>query len=204
MSRRGFASIDNGSDQARITRLYREITKLKGEVAHLKSLNAMNLERMSQAYSLLGEMRKEVEFYKARLERVFEGLSGLSHHEFLLRHVTNLGRPFDEQNIPIYLLMARCGEGIWNLFVEHLGFPCWRTIQRWRNSVFDEYGISRELLDGKIPNLERIFQMYLGDHYAGKRVVLAVDAAGVSPTVIVHKNGQIDGFLNEDASVAEE
>ena len=204
MSRRGFASIDNGSDQARITRLYREITKLKGEVAHLKSLNAMNLERMSQAYSLLGEMRKEVEFYKARLERVFDGLSGLSHHEFLLRHVTNLGRPFDEQNIPIYLLMARCGEGIWNLFVEHMGFPCWRTIQRWRNSVFDEYGISRELLDGKIPNLERIFQMYLGDHYAGKRVVLAVDAAGVSPTVIVHKNGQIDGFLNEDASVPEE
>ena len=159
MSRRGFGSIDNGSDQARITRLYREVSKLKGEVSHLKSLNAMNLERMSQAYSLLGEMRKEVEFYKARLERVFEGLSGLSHHEFLLRHVTNLGRPFDEQNIPIYLLMARCGEGIWNLFVEHMGFPCWRTIQRWRNSVFDEYGISRELLDGKIPNLERIFTL---------------------------------------------
>ena len=46
--------------------------------------------------------------------------------------------------------------------------------------------------------------MYLGESYEGKRVVLAVDAAGVSPRVIVHKNGQTDGFLNEEASVPEE
>ena len=87
--------------------------------------------------------------------------------------------------------MARDGEGIWNLFVEHLGFSCWRTIQRSRNSVFDEYGISRELLDGQIPNLQRIFEMYFGYHYEGKRVILVVDAAGVSLRVIVHKQWSI-------------
>ena len=46
--------------------------------------------------------------------------------------------------------------------------------------------------------------MYLGDCSEGKRVIFAVDAAGVCPRVIVHKNGQIDGFLDEDASVPEE
>ena len=99
---------------------------------------------------------------------------------------------------------------LWHIVEKEYGTSLWSTwdflvgAQRWRNSVFDEYGISRELLDGQIPNLQRIFKMYLGDHYAGKRVVLAVDAAGVSPRVIVRKNGQIDGFLNEDASVPEE
>ena len=43
--------------------------------------------------------------------------------------------------------------------------------------------------------------MHLGDCYEGKRVIFAVDAADVSPRVIIHKNGQIDGFLNEDALV---
>ena len=204
MSRRGFACADNSSDQARITRLHGQIAKLKAELSQLKSLNAMNLERMSQAYSLVEKMREELEAYKARVEQLFQGLSGLSRYEFLFKHVANLGRPFDQQNIPLYLLMARCGEGLWNLFVEHLGFPCWRTIQRWRSGAFEEYGISRELLNGEIPNLERLFRMYFGDCYEAKRVILAVDAAGVSPRIIVHKNGQIDGFINEDASVTEE
>ena len=53
----------------------------------------------------------------------------------------------------------------------------------------------------RYPICKKIFEMHLGDCYEGKRVILAVDAADVSPRVIIHKNGQIDGFLNEDALV---
>ena len=90
--------------------------------------------------------------------------------------------------------------------MEHLGFPSWREIQRWRGSFLDENGINSELLNGEISNLRRIFSTYFGTGYetVNPRVVLAVDAAGISPRVVVHKNGDVDGFLNSNARVSPE
>lgn len=34
-----------------------------------------------------------------------------------------------------------------------LRIPCWRNIQRWKTGVFQEHGISRELLKNKFEEL---------------------------------------------------
>ena len=51
----------------------REIAKLKRKVSKLRSLNAMNLERMSQAYSLVEAMREQLGVSKARLGELLKG-----------------------------------------------------------------------------------------------------------------------------------
>ena len=79
MSRRGFAHGDNSSDQVRIARLCGEIAKLKEDLCVMKKLNAMNNERAKQAYSIVEDMRKEVEVYKARNSQPFESVS-LGYH----------------------------------------------------------------------------------------------------------------------------
>ena len=79
MSRRGFARRGNSGDQARIARLCREIAQLKGELSVSQNLNAMNIERVKQAYSIVEDMRKEVEVYKARNSQPFESVS-LGYH----------------------------------------------------------------------------------------------------------------------------
>ena len=88
----------------------------------MKKLNAMNNERMKQAYSIVEDMRKEVEVYKARVSQLFESVSGLSHHEFLWGHVANLGRPFDQQNVPITtIIMAGSAVSFLDVTPRHYG-----------------------------------------------------------------------------------
>lgn len=204
MSRRGFARSQNPHESALICNMKRQLLSMKQEIAELKAVNAMNRERLTNACSAMAELRAEFEVYKAATRPLFECLSG--QFDFLERHVRNIGGHYPDENVPVYLQMAQCGESIWNLFVEHMGFPCWRTIQRWRSSFLERFELSRETLDGEIEHLNKLFSVYFGADYKAKgiRVVLAVDAAGVSPRVVVHKNGEIDGFVDDNAAISVE
>ena len=206
MSQRGFAGPGTGRDRAMIGNLQRQISDLKSQLAHMTAVSAMNLEKMKSAFSELLKVREELEVYKHFTAQLFDVETGQSRFPFLMRHVRNLGHNFPSENIPIFLQISQCGEGTWRLLVQHLGFPSWREIQRWRGSFLDENGINSELLNGEISKLHRIFSTYFGTGYetVNPRVVLAVDAAGVSPRVVVHKNGDVDGFLNSNARVSPE
>ena len=74
--------------------------------------------------------------------------------------------------ITIFLAMAQCGEGIWNSYVEHMGFPFWRTSQRWLHDALEKVGLPEELMNGSPENLDRIFKKYLGDNYRQEKKMI--------------------------------
>ena len=203
MIRKDIYDAEIASYRGKIMNFERQKKELLGQIDHLDHCLAMTTAKFSKACSELQQAREELELYKGLVGRLFPSESGQTSFAFLQKHVLSLGHNFPEENIPIMLQMAQCGEGLWALFKEHLGFPSWRQIQRWRASCLERIGISKDNLNGEIPNLRHVFQVFLGENYRQQhyRVVLAVDAAGVSPRVVVHKNGQIDGFVDSDARI---
>ena len=91
------------------------------------------------------------------------------------------------------------------MFVDRLGFPTWRTVQNWRRNLLNEMHLSREVLEREPANVKRVLTQFFGEGYESKgaRVVLAVDAAGVTPNV-VHKDGAVDGSVDPDATITPE
>ena len=173
-------------------------------LAQTESVARLNLEKLHQS------RRREIELrnYCSELEQkvaVLQQTSVLEKLPFLQKHLANLGHNYPEEHIPIFLAMAQCGESTWRLFQEYLGFPCWRTIQNWRQRALEHHDLSSDVLDGSLENMNALFLKFFGENYGVKRirVVLAVDAAGVSPRVVVHKNGKVDGLINDDYFIDE-
>ena len=203
-----FVSQEAGGRLAIVEKMKQQIQRLQEELSVEKSVSRMNLERLSESCKRESELRARCEELEEKVAILQQGL-GLDKLPFLAKHVANLGHNYPEEQIPVFLQIAQCGESIWNLLHEHLGFPCWRTIQMWRHTYLERAGLSMDLLNGDPAKVDAIFQRYYGTDYQTKgiRVVLAVDAAGVSPRVVVHKDGRIDGLINEeyriDPNVAE-
>lgn len=188
-----------------IANLRGQIQNLRTELAQLRHLHQMTQQKLSKLAQKHRDFRASVEAYiqKVVSEMAINRVPVTTNLPFLNAHLNRAPGSYPDENIPIMLEMAQCGEGLWSLFVEHLGFPCWRTVQRWRSGIFSSKGLSRDALDGSTDNLRGLFLHYFGDNYQTRslRVVLAVDAAGVSPNVVVHKNGRVDGFCDPDASL---
>lgn len=194
-----------GTNFGQIACLKKQISDLRAELSAFKAAVKLNLGRLSQECREHDELRAHCTELEQKVTCLQQALGG-EKLPFLAAHVANLGRNYPTEMIPIFLAMAQCGEGIWNLFVEYMGFPCWRAIQRWRHDALEKLGLSEELMNGSPENLDQIFKKYFGDNYRQekRRVVLAVDAAGVTPHVVVHKDGSVEGLVNSEYTVTPE
>ena len=180
------------------------MNNLKGQVRKLKDALARTQKAHREEKRLLSE---QVQLMEKKVTTECKLLAEGFCLPFLQRHILGLGTgQYPKENVPIFLQMAQCGEGIWSLFVDHLGFPTWRTVQNWRRNLLNEMQLSREVLDGQPENVKRVLTQFFGEGYESKgtRVVLAVDAAGVTPNVVVHKDGVVDGFVDPDATITPE
>lgn len=188
------------SESGLISNLKRQLRMLTEEFQQREQMFRLTLQRIR---AQCADYKRELEEARAFIASVLETKNAIEKMPFLDGHLNSLNGNYAEENIPIYIEMAQCGEGMWSTFVNHMGFPSWRTIQRWRSCMFGVHGFSRELLDGSLEHLDKLFKGFFGDNYAqeSQRVVLAVDAAGVNPHVIVHKDGTVDGFLDPDANM---
>ena len=115
---------DNRS--AIIANLKGQIKKLRAEIIELQHVNDMNRQQLLNLRESQHVFRSSVQ---ALLEKVTAGKNDMANlSPFLEAHLNRSPSCYPEQNVPILLEMSQCGEALWSLFVEHLGFPCWRTI----------------------------------------------------------------------------
>lgn len=97
-----------------------------------------------------------------------------------------------------YLYYATFGEDIYNHFVENFGFPSFRTVQRYKSNILLESQISSSLLDGSEEHINKILTICWDfDPLLDKRCVIAVDAASVTASISICKNGQANGLTYE-------
>ena len=95
------------------------------------------------------------------------------------------------------------GEHYYDLLHKYLGFPSKRSMKKFRMGFFSENTLSQEIFDGKIENVQRLFNIHLGStkHIP---ISLAIDAASVTPSLRVWEEGMIDGLIGLDKVSKEE
>ena len=125
-----FVAQDGGGRLAIVDKMKQQILSLQQDLSQEKSISRMNLERLSESCKRESELRARCEELEEKVAILQQGL-GLDKLPFLAKHVANLGHNYPEEHIPVFLQIAQCGESIWNLLHEHLGFLCSKTIQMW-------------------------------------------------------------------------
>ena len=187
---RGFSNSDFNPQMAymqkKIYKLEKENRSLKKVVAML-SAKISNLETKTRNsnldFSVIDMLQSCYPFLAAHLCSVIRN-SRSSH-----------GNSFPSEFEHVYIEFAQVGEASWNLFVKYFGFPSFRTVQRYRSQCLCQKGISIDLLDGSFEHIKCLIQMFISSF--NERMILAIDAAAVSPKITIHKNGFVEGFLSE-------
>ena len=87
------------------------------------------------------------------------------------------------------------GPHYYGLLHDTLLFPSYRTVQSYRNLILDKMGIKGDIFNGKNENIEIILKNCLPLDFNSK-VIIALDAAYITPYVAVYCNGRVDGLIN--------
>lgn len=189
-----------------ISRGFVKAQKLDGKTAkilsEIKSIRAQlnNMKNLICKYKLKYNQLKKCLLKKEQQLNKCNNNDVLEQYEFLRKHLNSIKNgSFDKENRHIFLIFSQMGESLWTEFVRYMGFPSWRTIQRWRNEELIKSGINQCLFNGQTENIVKIFKIFFGDNFndSKQRFVIAIDAAGITPRVVIHANGQIEGFMED-------
>jgi len=94
-----------------------------------------------------------------------------------------------------FTLLSFMGPHYYGLLHDTLLFPSYRTVQSYRNLILDKMGIKGDIFNGKNENIEIILKNCLPLDFNSK-VIIALDAAYITPYVAVYCNGRVDGLIN--------
>ena len=194
-------------------RLKQENMALKTKMAKYE-LQISNLKRISQFYKDQYSLLKE-ELLRLKTTNTFVA-NIQKHYPILFSHICALnklknpedkmgkGNRFDPTNYPFYLLISMSGFYWTNLLHKTIGFPSISQCKRIKNNYKKKFSIDSNILDGSIDSITKLIQLILSkDDILNKRAVIAVDAAAVNAKIIIHKNGNVEGLI-EDSQISEE
>ncbi|KAK8887912.1 hypothetical protein M9Y10_038971 [Tritrichomonas musculus] len=88
-----------------------------------------------------------------------------------------------------------CGEYFSNLLHKFFGFPTPRTCRNIKSKYRSKYGIGGDILNGSFESIKQLKELLWKSE--DQRCVVAVDAASVNTKLQIHKDGQVDGLLEE-------
>ena len=128
-------------------------------------------------------------------------------HPYLYKHILSLnediynpnskfGNRFNEDVVPIYMLLSMSGNYYTNLLHKYFGFPAIRTCQNFRKKMKEQYEIDESTFDGSIESIQKLMVLFLGD-IEDRRCVISVDAAAVDAKITIHKDGNVEGLMNK-------
>jgi hypothetical protein len=179
-----------------------------------KLITELNTEKrnrcaMAQKYSIAHSRVKELESYLAK--------AGLDHTQIpddvplteLLIHCISTnsqrkpnGRRY--KNLEKYfILLSFMGPHYYGFLHATLFFPSYRTVLDYRNKLLAEMKIDADSFNGSPENIHALLRYCLPANFNSK-VVLAIDAASVTPDVYIHPNGTVTGVLKPPLIDAEE
>ena len=106
------------------------------------------------------------------------------------------GRNYPTDLKPYYVLLSFVGEFWYNILQQILELPSFRTVQRWRKEITEEYGFTSECFNGSKESIEML-RNKLWKEGTDNRCVLAIDAASVNPQVKIDITGEVHGMTEE-------
>lgn len=105
------------------------------------------------------------------------------------------GNRFDEENIPLYILISMAGEYFTDILYQLFGFPSSRQCRNLKKKFREKYGIIDNILKGSYESLSQLFSLFWKSQ--DKRFIVEVDTASVNAQVLIKKNGDVEGLLED-------
>ena len=188
------------SQRAKEAALIKKIKNLQMQVVQKDREIAMWKGRVSFLDEILRNTKKEAKSFKKKakiLDYIHE------KYETLYKYIQSIKeKSFPEEFTPLFSLFSMNGEFWCNLLNQTFGFPCYRTCLRKKNQLKEKYEINPDLYNGSLESIRKIMNIFLAD-CDEKRVVIAIDAAAVTPMLSISKKGVIYG-LNFNAQISQE
>ena len=175
----------------------RQIAKLEREVIALRNKKDSLLEKYHKVKDELSDFKKAhstLAFLSEAYPHLYQHIISLN-----LKNDSNdnskYGNRFSEDVMPIYVLLSMAGEYFTNLLHDFFGFPCAKTIRNYRNKFKEEYGISKDLFDGSCESIIKLLNLFWNGE--DNRCVISIDAAAVNAKLTIHKDGLVEGLMDE-------
>lgn len=195
---RGFTQ--ESLEKAQKTKLQNDTKATKSALKRENTLLRTTLNDYQIKYQ---KIKKELEDFK----KANSSLHLLSKcYPYLYKHILSLnlnensdhpknGNRFDEQLNPIYILLSMSGKYYTTLLHTLFGFPCTRTCTNIKNRYKEMHGIDETIFDGSCESIIKLLNMFWDSE--DRKCVISVDAAAVNAKLTVHKDGRIEGLLDE-------
>lgn len=87
-----------------------------------------------------------------------------------------------------------------NILHKFFGFPSVRSCQYYKEKLRLKYDTNQNIFDGSIESIQKLTDLFLIDddeENDQKRYVIAVDAAAVDAKMVIHKNGDVEGLVDD-------
>lgn len=209
MKTRGF-----NTETSRLARLQKEnksiVDQLNGIILTNQRLIKMNENLINQNRSLHEELQiqektvveHKIAFHildsiKCAYPKLYLHLLAASNNA---SHSSEHNNSFPEELTTWYLNYSSFGESIYSNLDNDFGFPSFRTIQRYKQKLLEQEGITKDLFNGSLESLQYLLSVCWAredipevDH----RCVLAVDAASVTPSLSIRKDVTVHGLIDE-------
>jgi hypothetical protein len=180
---------------AKLAVLQKQILFLNGEITNLRKLLAMERSKNQ-------ELRKRNEFLQ-QSQKTMDNESMKEMPELLgmlleAHEINSTRDPHGFRYPPelhdFFVLLSSAGPHVLGILGKSCGFPCYKTILRNRTSILHDINLNPETFNGDLDNLKKIIHTFLPLEFKG-RVIIAVDAAYVTPKVAVNADGKVSGLI---------
>ena len=133
-------------------KLLSEINKIRKELKNMKNL--INFYK-GKYHELKAHLLEKEQQLNSSHQNIF------NEYPFLKAHFSSVKNgSYDKEIRHIYLIFSQIGESMWSEFVKYMGFPSWRTTQRWRKEELITNGIDQNLFNGQIDNVINLFTFF--------------------------------------------
>lgn len=186
----------------------KQINKLKEEkrslISQLSNANQKILllnDQITQLQNCLKEASKIKEKKYCNVLTYVE-----KNYKFLFEHLIKLyekseqgdihGIRYSENLKAYYFYMTQIGEFYYKTFMHLFGLPSIRTLQRFKSDIIQKFGLNKHFLDASAESVELLINLYSQNNMSGNVGILAIDAASVTASIAVSKEGEVKGLIN--------
>jgi hypothetical protein len=175
-------------------------------------MSAINLPQGSQEELKIKMHEMSNELWKLREEnKILKGEKVIERYPLFFKHFLSVTKncnhgknDFDPSLRKFYTLLSFIGESFYQILVDLLGFPCFRSVQRYKHEVMAELHLDSQSFEPTPSKIIANIRRFIDPDDDDSRIILSIDALSLNTYVRVDNMGMIEGLTKTHSIEPEE
>lgn len=195
-------------EKEREVELSRTIQALRADIKSLKMTLQNKENEIKLLYDKIQKMNESINLPNVFDENANSDVISFlqAAYPFLYEHIILLFEKSHHANVHAvrykdnlkahYLYLSQMGEFHYQHLCDLIGFPPIRNIQRFKTNIINKFGLREHFLDGTKESVEFMLNLYSKENINHHDGIIAIDAASVTASISVSKDGTVNGLMN--------